>query len=81
MPTTIQLSEKTRNELLKIQSELQIELGRKVPYDEVIQYLILLRQSKIGQRKEFSKKYFGKLQNKKESAFDILKEGRSLERQ
>jgi len=40
MATTIQVNEKTKRELLKVASELQVKLGRKVDFDETIMALI-----------------------------------------
>jgi hypothetical protein len=43
--TTITISERTRRELLKVAGELQQKLGKKVDYEDVIEYL-LQRQGK-----------------------------------
>lgn len=40
MATTIQVTDRTRRELLKIASELQGRLGRKVDFDDAIMALI-----------------------------------------
>ncbi|MDK2465172.1 MAG: hypothetical protein QI223_10430 [Candidatus Korarchaeota archaeon] len=40
MPTTIQVSEKTKRELLKFVSELQARLGRRISFDEAIMTLL-----------------------------------------
>ena len=45
--TTITISEKTRNELLKIAAELQLKRGEKVDYEDVIEYLILKAQRNL----------------------------------
>lgn len=39
--TTITISEKTRSELLKVAAELQSKRGKKVDYEEAIEWLIL----------------------------------------
>lgn len=38
--TTITVSERLRNELVKLAAELQMKVGRKVDYEDVIRYLI-----------------------------------------
>ncbi len=38
--TTITISERTRKELLKIAAELQAERGKKIDYEDVIEYMI-----------------------------------------
>lgn len=40
MPTTIQIDEKTREELLRYVSGLQARIGRKVTFDEAIRALM-----------------------------------------
>ncbi len=39
--TTITISDKTRRELLRVAGELQSRTGKKVDYEEVIEYLLL----------------------------------------
>jgi hypothetical protein len=39
--TTITISEKTRGDLLKVAAELQSKSGKKVDYEEAIEWLIL----------------------------------------
>ena len=54
--TTITISERTQRELLKVASELQAKSGKKVDYEEAIEYLIrksrmrpeLLRRAMVG---------------------------------
>ena len=54
--TTITISEKTKKELLKVAADLQTKRGKKVDYEEAIEYLIqtsrrrpeLLRRAMIG---------------------------------
>jgi predicted CopG family antitoxin len=54
--TTITISEKTRQELLKVAAELQSKRGEKVNYEDAIEYLIhnskrnpeLLRRAMVG---------------------------------
>jgi hypothetical protein len=38
--TTITVSERLRSELVKLAAELQMKVGRKVDYEDVIRYLI-----------------------------------------
>jgi len=38
--TTITVSERLRSELVKLAAELQMKVGRKVGYEDVIRYLI-----------------------------------------
>jgi hypothetical protein len=38
--TTITISERTRQELLRVAGELQAKRGRKVDYEDVIEYLL-----------------------------------------
>jgi hypothetical protein len=38
--TTITISEKTRSELLKVAAELQSKSGKKMDYEDAIEYLI-----------------------------------------
>ena len=39
--TTITISERTRRELLRIAADLQSKLGKKIDYEDAIEYLIL----------------------------------------
>jgi len=39
--TTITISDRTRRELLKVAGELQQKRGKKVDYEDVIEYLLL----------------------------------------
>ncbi len=48
MPTTIQVSERTKRELVKFVSELQLKLGRRVSFDEAI--LTLLKGKRRSSR-------------------------------
>ena len=38
--TTITISESLRDQLIKLAAELQMKIGRKVDYEDVIRYLI-----------------------------------------
>jgi hypothetical protein len=38
--TTITISERTRRELLRVAGELQLRRGKKVDYEDVIEYLL-----------------------------------------
>lgn len=39
--TTITISDRTRRELLKVAAELQSKLGKKIDYEDVIEYLLM----------------------------------------
>ena len=39
--TTITISDRTRRELLKVAAELQSKLGKKIDYEDVIEYLLV----------------------------------------
>ncbi len=45
--TTITISNQTRQELLKIAAELQLKRGKKIDYEDVIEYLILKARRKV----------------------------------
>ena len=45
--TTITISEKTRSELLKVAAELQSKSGKKVDYEDAIEYLIQKAQRNL----------------------------------
>jgi len=51
--TTIQLNEKTRDELFKVVANLQTELGRRVTFDEAIMTLIQETPNLSAARKDF----------------------------
>jgi hypothetical protein len=46
--TTITISEKTRSELLKVAAEIQSKTGKKVDYEEAIEYLIRKAQRNLA---------------------------------
>ena len=74
MATTIQISEKTKNKLFMIMNQIEKERGRRVTYDEAIQFL-LKKEGKDFNRQEFLnniRKYQGIL--KPEEGKDFLKE-------
>jgi predicted CopG family antitoxin len=45
--TTITISDRTRQELLRIAADLQAKRGKKIDYEDVIEYLILKAKSNI----------------------------------
>lgn len=74
MPTTIQISEKTKNKLFMIMNQLEKEGGRRVTYNEAIQFL-LKEEGRDFNRQEFLnniRKYQGIL--KPGEGKDFLKE-------
>lgn len=74
MATTIQISEKTKNKLFMIMNQLEKEWGRRVTYNEAIQFL-LKEEGRDFNRQEFLnniRKYQGIL--KPEEGKDFLKE-------
>ena len=52
MATTIQISEETKNKLFMIKNRLEKEWGRRVTYDESIQFL-LKKEGREFNRQEF----------------------------
>ena len=44
--TTISVKESTKRDLLKVVSDLQIKLGRRVDFDRAIEYLLTLRNER-----------------------------------
>ena len=74
MATTIQISGKTKNKLFMIMNQLEKEWGRRVTYNEAIQFL-LKEEGRDFNRQEFLnniRKYQGIL--KPEEGKDFLKE-------
>ena len=57
LTTTIQVAEKTREELFRIVSELERERGRRVSYDEAITVLIERAKVKDSARVHFRRLY------------------------
>lgn len=53
LATTIQVSEKTQSELLRVAAELQAKLGHRVSYDEAISMLIQQSQTLQQARDDF----------------------------
>jgi hypothetical protein len=53
LATTIQLNEKTRNELFKVVASLQSKLGRRVSFDEAIMTLITETRDVSAAREKF----------------------------
>jgi len=57
--TTIQLDEKTRDELFKVVASLQSKLGRRVSFDEAIMILIQDMRGTAAARKRFEALFGG----------------------
>lgn len=53
MPTTVQISEKTKEALLRFSSRLQGRLGRKVTFDEAIAALVARADVSADARERF----------------------------
>ncbi len=64
--TTIQLDEKTRDELFKVVTSLQSKLGRRVSFDEAIMILIQDMRGVAAARKRFEA-LFGGLRGDRET--------------
>ena len=78
MPTTIQVSEKTKRELLKFASELQARLGRRVSFDEAIMTLLEERR-RVKMARERLRSMKGMLRGKKEAVETLISELRARE--
>ncbi len=74
--TTITVSERTRKELLKVAAELQAKSGRKVGYEEAVEYLL----SKARAKEELFRKATAPLGMSVEEARKLLREGREEDR-
>jgi hypothetical protein len=64
LATTIQLDERTRDELFKVVASLQSRLGRRVSFDEAIMTLIRDTQNVSVARKDFEA-LFGSLKGER----------------
>ena len=72
MVTTVQLSEKTKSELLIIKSKLEIQTGKKQTLEDAIQWLIASSQvPSVGDRVKLSDTYFGSAKNLHISLDDV----------
>ncbi len=78
MPTTIQVSEKTKRELLKFASELQARLGRRVSFDEAIMTLLEERR-RVKLATERLRSMKGILKGKREVVESLIRELRAQE--
>ena len=78
MPTTIQVSEKTKRELLKFASELQARLGRRVSFDEAIMTLLEERR-RVKVARERLRSMKGILRGKREAVEALISELRDQE--
>ena len=74
--TTITVSEGLRSELVKLAAELQMKLGRKVDYEDVIRYLI----SKHGKNPKLLREACAPVGVSVESACKELRRGRAEDR-
>jgi len=83
LATTIQLDEKTRDELFKVVASLQSKLGRRVSFDEAIMTLIQETRGVAVARKGFEG-LFGSLRGDQEAWRELealrARETRRLER-
>ena len=83
MATTIQLNEKTRDELFKVVASLQSKLGRRVSFDEAIMTLIQERRDVSAARNDFEA-LFGSLRGDRDAWHELeslrVREARRLER-
>ena len=77
LATTIQVNEKTRDELFKVVANLQSRLGRRVSFDEAIMTLIHEASDVSAARKDFEA-LFGSLQGDR-AAWHELKSLRAKE--
>jgi len=74
--TTITISDKTRRELLKVGAELQAKQGKKIDYEEVIEYLLAKSQKRPELlRRATSPKGIGE-----EELRRVLREGREVDK-
>ena len=78
MPTTIQVSERTKRELLKFASELQARLGRRVSFDEAIMTLLEERR-RVKLARERLRSMRGILKGKREVVESLIRELRAQE--
>ena len=82
LATTIQVNEKTRDELFKVVANLQSRLGRRVSFDEAIMTLIHEARDVSAARKDFEA-LFGSLQGDRDAWHELkslrAKEARRLE--
>ena len=78
MPTTIQVSERTKRELLKFASELQARLGRRVSFDEAIMTLLEERR-RVKLARERLRSMRGILKGKREAVESLIRELRVQE--
>jgi len=78
MPTTIQVSERTKRELLKFASELQARLGRRVSFDEAIMTLLEERR-RVKLARERLRSMKGILKGKREVVESLIRELRAQE--
>jgi hypothetical protein len=83
LATTIQLTEKTRDELFKVVTKLQSKLGRRVSFDEAIMMLIQETRDLSAARTDFES-LFGSLRGDRKvwGELELLrsKEAKRLER-
>ena len=75
--TTVTISDATRRELLKIAAELQAKRGKKIDYEEVIEYLI----QKSSRNPALFRAATSPKGASSEGLQEALKEGRAEDRQ
>jgi len=70
--TTIQISKKTQERLIRVISDYQKKIGRRINYDEIIEIILNQYESDNLAMKNF-KEDFGLLKGKTEKVFDELR--------
>jgi hypothetical protein len=62
--TTIQISEKTRDRLFQVINKLEKKVGKRLSYNDAIEYLLELQESEIDKKELLTniRKYMGVLE-------------------
>ena len=76
--TTIQISKKTQERLIRVISDYQKKIGRRINYDEIIEIILNQYESDKLAMKNF-KEDFGLLKGKTEKVVDELRKLKSEE--
>ncbi len=72
MVTTVQINEKTREELLIVKAQLETQTGKKHSFDDAIQWLIEnSKKPSVDERIKKSEEYFGSAKNLNISLDDV----------
>ena len=71
--TTITISERTRRELLRVAGQLQLKRGKKVDYEDVIEYLL----SKTGRSERLLMEAVKATGRSSDGIAEALRQGRS----